>query len=133
LPVSEWKPKNCSFEMADFEDRFADKSDEWCKLKNRKTYFIIDNRFIKVIKPIFPIVSSHFWSERSSTGSCLFYTVKLGYKELGYNELPVIVNTFKQLVWFSIFCLTLLSVIANKIPDITNFCFNLGYFSPIFC
>jgi hypothetical protein len=48
------------------------------------------------------------------------YTVKLGYNELGYNELPLIVNLFKSLVWFSIFCVTDLSVIANKNPVITN-------------
>ncbi len=48
------------------------------------------------------------------------YTVKLGYNELGYNELPVIVNKFKHLVWFSIFYLTALSVIKNQIPAITN-------------
>jgi hypothetical protein len=47
-------------------------------------------------------------------------TVKLGYNELGYNELPVIVNKFKHLVWFSIFYLTALSVIKNQIPAITN-------------
>jgi hypothetical protein len=47
-------------------------------------------------------------------------TVKLGYNELGYNELPLIVNLFKLLVWFSIFCVPVLSVIANKIPVITN-------------
>jgi hypothetical protein len=40
-------------------------------------------------------------------------TVKLGNNELGYNELPLIVNLFKALVWFSIFCVTVLSVIAS--------------------
>ena len=28
------------------------------------------------------------------------YTVKLGYNELGYNELPLIMNKYKCLVWF---------------------------------
>jgi hypothetical protein len=36
-------------------------------------------------------------------GSTQVYTVKLGYNELGYNELPLIANTFDCLVGFQWF------------------------------
>ena len=42
---------------------------------------------------------------KGSNTSTLRYTVKLGYNELGYNELPLITNKFFILVgsrlWFS--------------------------------
>ncbi len=46
--------------------------------------------------------------------------MKLGYNELGYNELPVIVNTFKESVWFSVFHNDKISVITNRTPVIPN-------------
>ncbi len=43
-----------------------------------------------------------------------FYTVKLGYNELGYNEHPVITNKTKSNGWFQSFLWHIFSVITNK-------------------
>ena len=48
------------------------------------------------------------------------HTVKLGYNELGYNELPLIVNTFSCFVWLRSVWVMLFPLITNRIPDITN-------------
>jgi hypothetical protein len=47
-------------------------------------------------------------------------TVKLGYNELGYNELPFITNSNASLVWFKVIPAVSILVITNKISVITN-------------
>ena len=49
-----------------------------------------------------------------------WYTVKLGYNELGYSKLPLITNRFKFLVGSRYFLAMVFPVIANKNSVITN-------------
>ncbi len=50
----------------------------------------------------------------------LYYTVKLGYNELGYNELPVIMNKFFQFFQSQINIIYINLPGYNEFPDITN-------------
>jgi hypothetical protein len=53
---------------------------------------------------------------------CIYklYTVKLGYNDLGYNELLLIANKKLSLVGSGDFTHTIFLVITNRIPVITN-------------
>ena len=50
----------------------------------------------------------------------LYYTVKLGYNELDYNELPVITNKFFQFFSPKIHIYYINELGYNELPSITN-------------